>query len=336
VASAEAPAPAAVGGTTTAKRRTWLSWISRGIVVAYLLLLPAVAAFPSEGNRLSAVGSWMLVGSLGLLMSLGVRTVWAARGKFVPALRHETPVEAAARRRAEAQRAAEAEHAKTIRRLEKEHKKHVERVAQELERTRREHQKALKRAEKDLQRASSPPPLIQTLWPTVRLYEDRVETPDGTRPLTPQLEAAVDTAGNFAVGGRSTLTRMAGGAVLGGGLGLMVGAAAKKDVDKDKRELYLLITDPGWATVVKFKADQGEKVRRLAQQINIAARNVESAKAARRRTIAGAEEQLRATMANTSGISAASDALEAARAVAEQELAQARSGVPRLAGPDDA
>jgi hypothetical protein len=54
------------------------------------------------------------------------------------------------------------------------------------------------------------------------------ETPDGVRPLSPALNAAVDTAGNIYVKGRTTLTRMGAGALLAGPLGFMVGVSAKK------------------------------------------------------------------------------------------------------------
>lgn len=151
------------------------------------------------------VGAWLLVGSLALLTWVALSSLWAL------VVRSRTPADEAAaeaRRVADALRRAENDHAKAVKRVERDQTKIVKGATKDLERARRDHEKAVRRAEKDLEAARSPGPLAQTFLPTVRLYEDRIQTPDGTRMLTPQLEAAVDTAGNFVVGGRSTLTRM--------------------------------------------------------------------------------------------------------------------------------
>jgi hypothetical protein len=298
------------------------------------LILALAAAFPGEEGRFAIIGAWLLLGSLAMLGWLGAQAVWAILAVRMPALRRgrATLEEAAMRDRAAAKRRVVAEHAKAVSRVEKEQAKIVKGHAKKLERARRDQEKAVKRAERELQATITPSPIAQTSWPTVRLHEDRIETPDGVRALTPQLEAAVDTAGNFAVGGRSTLTRMGAGALLGGGLGLMVGAAAKKDVDKDKRELYLLVADPGWATVVKYKPDHGEKVRRLAQQINIAAANVDAARQTRRNLIAAAEARVRAARANTQAIDEATRELDGAEAEARQAVEKIRR--PPTAAPE--
>jgi hypothetical protein len=41
----------------------------------------------------------------------------------------------------------------------------------------------------------------------------------------------------------------------------------------DKRELYLLIEDRTWATAIRCDADDGYKIRQVAQAINVAAKN---------------------------------------------------------------
>ena len=40
----------------------------------------------------------------------------------------------------------------------------------------------------------------------------------------------------------------------------------------DKRELYLMIEDENWGTVLRCGPDEGHEVRRVAQAINLAAR----------------------------------------------------------------
>lgn len=98
-------------------------------------------------------------------------------------------------------------------------------------------------------------------------------------PLTPGTKARVDSAGNLAAysKSRSTVTRMAAGGMLLGPAGLVAGAAARKSKDrvKDVRELYVLIESESWAETVSLDPDQGEAARRLVQQLNLAAPNVE-------------------------------------------------------------
>lgn len=114
------------------------------------------------------------------------------------------------------------------------------------------------------------------------LYEDRIETPEGPQPLTPDLVASVDTAGNIAqsVKSRSTLTRMGAGTLVAGPIGLLVGATAKKTKTqtRDTRELYLLIDGGTWMSSAACNPDQGAQVRQFAQQVTVAARNVEQAR----------------------------------------------------------
>lgn len=95
----------------------------------------------------------------------------------------------------------------------------------------------------------------------------------------------------------------AGGLVLGP-IGILIGATAKKskDVKVDTRELYVLIEAETWAETVKIDPDKGTEARALAQAINVAARNVERAKAERIQRVNLAQERLRTVQDDQSSI----------------------------------
>jgi hypothetical protein len=86
----------------------------------------------------------------------------------------------------------------------------------------------------------------------------------------------------------------------------------------------LVVADPTWAGVVKHKQDDRETARRLARQINIAARDVETAKADQRSRITAAEVRLEAVKADTATIAAAEQHLEETRVAADQAIAEGR------------
>jgi hypothetical protein len=130
------------------------------------------------------------------------------------------------------------------------------------------------------------------------LFEDRILTPDGEHRLSPTVTASVDTAGNLATKSRSTLTRMAVGAMVAGPVGLVAGAAARKSKNVDTRELYLQLDGGDWATTLRCDPDDGEQVRRFAQEINVAARSAAQAAAKRTRAIEEATFQLAKVKAN--------------------------------------
>ena len=87
------------------------------------------------------------------------------------------------------------------------------------------------------------------------LTDEHLLTLNGQHPLTPDVQARVDTAGNLAAyaKSRSTLTRMGAGGLVLGPVGMLIGATAKKskDVKVDKRELYLLVEAETWADTVE-------------------------------------------------------------------------------------
>jgi hypothetical protein len=78
------------------------------------------------------------------------------------------------------------------------------------------------------------------------VYADRIETPKGTHPLTRAVHAEVETGGGF----------------------------AKR---RDRRELYLLVEGDDWSVTHQCDRDRGDKVRRFAQAVNQAVRQLPEA-----------------------------------------------------------
>jgi hypothetical protein len=122
----------------------------------------------------------------------------------------------------------------------------------------------------------------------VKLFDDRIVANGRTWPLTPELTATVDTAGNLSRTRRHTLTRFA----LLGPLSLF----APKGTKHDDRELFLLLEAPDWAEIVKCDKNAQSQTRSLAQAINLAARNVHEALRDREQRIAHAENNLEAAV----------------------------------------
>lgn len=153
-------------------------------------------------------------------------------------------------------------------------------------------QRDLRAAEKKLKALRSPQPIADCSG--VALYDDyRVMTPEGEHDITESTKATVDTAGNLSVTRRGTLTRFA---LLGFGPALLF---KKKDVH-DRRELYLLLEDSEWASVVACNPDEGLSARKLAQAINLAAQSSprsqedrDSLRTERRRSIGRQDEVVR-------------------------------------------
>jgi hypothetical protein len=137
-------------------------------------------------------------------------------------------------------------------------------------------------AEKQL-RAASTVPLIADAG-NIRIYEDRVQAPNGTHPLDETAKFTVDTAGNMMVTRRHTLTRFA---LLG-----VFSVFTPKATKHDHRELYFLAEHPEWAAIAKLNPDAGMGARQAAQAANIAARNAAAAKVRRQATIERARTAL--------------------------------------------
>jgi Sec-independent protein translocase protein TatA len=193
-------------------------------------------------------------------------------------------------------------HLRELRAAEKAHKRSV-----------KAYEGSVRRAEKHHSTVSKPPRLggVGILKGSVTLYEDRVETSKGNRKLTPQMLAAVDTAGNLAIGGRSTLTRMGAGAVLAGPIGFMIGVGAKKDKKVDTRELYLTLQDDSWGVAVPMAPDKGPQVRQLALDIVNAARRAPEAARARAAAVKQARDDLERIRSDRSTVTETEMALAA-------------------------
>ena len=141
-------------------------------------------------------------------------------------------------------------------------------------------------ANHDFQRLQSQVNQVQGKYSGVRLYENRVETPQGTIYFeNGPVEAMADTAGNLAVTQRITLTRLVAGGIVGG----IIFPKKKKH---DTRELYLLIKSPTLASLVECQPDDGPKVRALATSINNAALSASSRKQARELATTQAQAKL--------------------------------------------
>ncbi|MHB8513687.1 MAG: hypothetical protein ACYDCC_16170 [Actinomycetota bacterium] len=101
----------------------------------------------------------------------------------------------------------------------------------------------------------------------VIVYERFIQTPNGSGPLEGTV-ASVEAAGNIAVKGRATVTRMAVGGVLLGPLGAILSMGLKKNKVLDARELYLYIENPTFVSVIKCPSADGRRVRQFAALVN--------------------------------------------------------------------
>ncbi len=112
---------------------------------------------------------------------------------------------------------------------------------------------------------------------------------------------------------RSTLTRIATGAVVLGPAGAIVGGLARKNTHHkvDNRELYLMAMGPDWQEVVKLDPDAGDKARALMQAINLAGRHAVAETVRHAERVAQAEQKLAAVESDTDEIKAAEAEREA-------------------------
>jgi hypothetical protein len=145
------------------------------------------------------------------------------------------------------------------------------------------------------------------------LHEFVLITPGGEVPLD-EVEASVDTAGNLSVTKRATLTRMAAGGLLLGGLGAVLSLGFQKKEKQDTRELYLLLDAGPASVVIQAVPDAGPQVRRFASQVNAAASDVAARRAQR-------QHEFEAARAEHSRVSADRSAIADATAQRDRVLA---------------
>lgn len=91
-------------------------------------------------------------------------------------------------------------------------------------------------------------------------------------PLTPNVKADVEAAGNVSVTRGRDLGAKAMGTLALPGVGMFIAGNAKEKIH-DNRELYLVIEGDDWARTLPVNPDHGVGVRRLAQTINLIARS---------------------------------------------------------------
>lgn len=161
------------------------------------------------------------------------------------------------------------------------------------------------------------------------LTETNMFTSSATIPLTSDITASVETAGNLAVKSRSTLTRIAAGGLLFGPAGAIVGGIAKKSSNVDKRELYLLIEGSSFSELIVCKPDDGAKVRQFAIQIKQSAQAADSVREHRQIAIDQAKQNLEEVTADTVILDQAIASLESAKAdTARIEAAKSKIMLP--------
>jgi hypothetical protein len=164
------------------------------------------------------------------------------------------------------------------------------------------------------------------------LHEFVLITPGGQVPLD-GVEASVDTAGNLSVTKRATLTRMAAGGLLLGGLGAVLSLGFQKKERQDTRELYLLLDAGAASVVVQADPDAGAEVRRFASAVNAFATDVDARRRRRGHDLAEVRQErarveadltaIETAMARREAITAGTRTLSALVA-AEAALARAR------------
>jgi hypothetical protein len=153
----------------------------------------------------------------------------------------------------------------------------------------------------------------------IKVYADRIVTPEGVRPMDEHVKAVVDAAGVIAVTRRHTLTRFA----LLGPLSLFT----PKATTHDNRELYFLVEHPQWASLVKLNPNAGMAARKVCATLNLAARQASANRAARAQRIGEFDRQLGAARANRAEIEKAEGLLVARAIGGFAEIDELRSTV---------
>lgn len=105
---------------------------------------------------------------------------------------------------------------------------------------------------------------IFSLRPSLILFSDRIRTPEGDFPLTPNVRASVETSGSLAVTQRLTVTRML---VFG-----IFSLAAPKKTRTDTRKLYVVVEGDDFQSVIKLAASRETAARKFAAQVTTQAK----------------------------------------------------------------
>lgn len=175
---------------------------------------------------------------------------------------------------------------------------------------------AIEQARAHLAELEDPRGVFIATYADIQLYELYIATPTGSGPIE-GVSAVVDTAGELVVTRRATLTRLAAGGAVLGGLGAILALGFPKNRVEDRRELYLLIEGPAIAHVARLNADDGHKARTFATSINALSRTAPLILTERPQQIEEARRQL---------LFLEADATEVDRA--RSELAQIHNSSP--------
>ncbi|MBB1514995.1 hypothetical protein H5398_03245 [Tessaracoccus sp. MC1679] len=190
----------------------------------------------------------------------------------------------------------------------------------------RKHQSEVARAQRELRAAQKVPTLATLQTHSVTPLE--VNMKGHRHPMSANVAAQVDSTGDVTgfLASRSTVTRMATGAVLFGGAGAIAGGVAKKQSIKtlDTRELFVMVVGDGWAEVVKVPAQQGESARQFAASVNSAAVDFPRFSADHTAKVQAAESLLAQVQGDTALLEEAKRAREVLGPDPLQELRAAR------------
>ncbi len=181
--------------------------------------------------------------------------------------------------------------------------------------------------ERELQRANAIGSKPTGAYKGVKLYNDRIVTPQGTAYFEKEAVSAIaDTAGNIAMTQRITLTRLVAGGIIGG-------LIFPKKKTHDSRELYLLVQAERFGSVTDCDPDHGQKVRQFAMSINNATQHAQSFWESKERTIADAQVKLEAAKANRErGLEEAGQKLQATKGKI-QRVESARQAIDSKQSP---
>ena len=104
------------------------------------------------------------------------------------------------------------------------------------------------------------------------LYENYLTAASGSINLeSDPVRAMVDTAGNLERTQKMSLGRVAGGALIFGPVGAIVGGLAKKSRTHDSRELYVLVESDALSLAIPCDPDKGMQARQFVARIQTTA-----------------------------------------------------------------
>ena len=158
--------------------------------------------------------------------------------------------------------------ARPLRELQKAEHDEIAAAQRALREAEKAHAAAVDKAERELRTATSATP-IAAYGHQVLLFEDRLSAPGGNHALTSALRVRVEEAPEGARGGR--------------------------------RELALVIEEPGCSETVPFPDRDEAEVRALVDQIEAAVATVDAVRAERRDKAEGAQRRLAAASADRRG-----------------------------------